>query len=172
MNSLRYSAAVLGTAVFAVAVAPAHAMPPAELFSAGLSPDLALTRPISWDANTLTTPMNLAPKSGTAKTGESPGFPSYQPATSRTAPGSVEDGNPWLIWGIMLGSMFVMNTALAYDAFQEADKYSKNPWIASALNFLLPGTGYIYNGQRLPLGFGLTAGALGLTFVGISTMPK
>lgn len=40
----------------------------------------------------------------------------------------------------------------------------KNPWIAAALNFFLMGAGYVYNGERVPLGAALTASSIGLTY--------
>ncbi|MDG1484257.1 MAG: hypothetical protein P8R54_31990 [Myxococcota bacterium] len=42
---------------------------------------------------------------------------------------------------------------------------TKNPWIAAALNFFFPGSGYIYTGRRRLLGAGFLLGALGLTVV-------
>jgi hypothetical protein len=41
----------------------------------------------------------------------------------------------------------------------------KNPWIAAALNFFFPGSGYIYTGRRRLLGAGFLLGAIGLTVV-------
>ncbi|MBI2971208.1 MAG: hypothetical protein HYY37_02180 [Candidatus Aenigmarchaeota archaeon] len=32
---------------------------------------------------------------------------------------------------------------------------TKNPWMAAALNFILPGLGYIYGGRRVVFGAGL-----------------
>lgn len=45
----------------------------------------------------------------------------------------------------------------------------KSPFLASALNFFLPGAGYLYNGQKHPLvSVGMMAGAVGLTYVELS----
>ncbi len=42
----------------------------------------------------------------------------------------------------------------------------KSPFLASALNFVLPGAGYLYNGDKHPLiCVGMMAGAVGLTYV-------
>lgn len=41
----------------------------------------------------------------------------------------------------------------------------KNPWVAAALNFLVMGGGYVYNGERLPFGVGLTVAGLGMNVV-------
>ncbi|MFT5819880.1 MAG: hypothetical protein ACI8ZM_001105 [Crocinitomix sp.] len=42
----------------------------------------------------------------------------------------------------------------------------KSPLLAAALNFVLPGAGYLYNGQQHPLlSVGMMAGAVGLTYV-------
>ncbi|MBM3271153.1 MAG: hypothetical protein FJZ01_26270 [Candidatus Sericytochromatia bacterium] len=40
----------------------------------------------------------------------------------------------------------------------------KMPWLSALLNFFLGGAGYVYNGERVLLGLGLTAGAVGLTY--------
>jgi len=41
----------------------------------------------------------------------------------------------------------------------------KSPLLAAGLNWFLPGTGYIYNGERPVLGATLAVGAVGLTVV-------
>lgn len=45
---------------------------------------------------------------------------------------------------------------------------AKNPWVAAALNFLVMGGGYVYNGERVPFGIGLTAAGLGMNVVELS----
>ncbi|MFC2143149.1 hypothetical protein ACFLQN_02000 [Candidatus Aenigmatarchaeota archaeon] len=40
----------------------------------------------------------------------------------------------------------------------------KNPWIAAILNFLFIGTGYLYNGKRMLLGFLLFIVFIGIMF--------
>jgi hypothetical protein len=44
-------------------------------------------------------------------------------------------------------------------------------WIATILNFFLPGAGYMINGRRWALGIGFLMGAVGLTFVEQSLQP-
>ncbi len=44
-------------------------------------------------------------------------------------------------------------------------------WIATILNFFLPGAGYMINGRRWLLGLGFLIGAVGLTFVEQSIKP-
>ncbi|MBM3274400.1 MAG: hypothetical protein FJZ00_04565 [Candidatus Sericytochromatia bacterium] len=46
---------------------------------------------------------------------------------------------------------------------------NKIPWLAALLNFFFGGAGYIYNGERMLLGLGLTAGAAGLTYAELLT---
>ena len=38
----------------------------------------------------------------------------------------------------------------------------KNPWVAAILNLLFFGAGYIYNGKRPMLGYGLVLGWIGV----------
>jgi hypothetical protein len=38
-------------------------------------------------------------------------------------------------------------------------------WIATVLNFFLPGAGYLVLGHRVPLALGWLAGVIGLTYV-------
>ncbi len=44
-------------------------------------------------------------------------------------------------------------------------------WIATILNFFLPGAGYMINGRRWFLGLVFLVGAFGLTFVEFSIRP-
>ncbi len=44
-------------------------------------------------------------------------------------------------------------------------------WIATVLNFFLPGAGYLVNGRRVLLGIGFLLGAIGLTYVEQSIKP-
>ena len=54
---------------------------------------------------------------------------------------------------------------LATPAAAHADD-SKSPWLAATLNWFLPGTGYMYNGQKpLYSTVPMLAGALALTYV-------
>ena len=44
-------------------------------------------------------------------------------------------------------------------------------WIATVLNFFLPGAGYLVNGRRWALGLVFLLGVIGLTFVEQSIKP-
>ena len=57
--------------------------------------------------------------------------------------------------------------SLAAPTLAHADEGStKNKWVAAGLNFVLPGTGYIYNGEKpLYVTVPMVAGAIALTYV-------
>ena len=57
-------------------------------------------------------------------------------------------------------------TALTLAANPAAAEGKKNRWVAAGLNFVLPGTGYAYNGEKpLYVSLPLIAGSVGLTYL-------
>lgn len=152
MTTLRRSAAAIAMAM-TLSATPAFAEPATEVSAPGLSPDLFLVSAAVAEEQ----PSSVS------------SFAGLSHLEMKTSAGTIGEGrDPWMMWGVMFGSVFLMNSVLAYDAFDQTTKLNdpgKMPWLAALLNFALSGAGYIYNGQNIPLGVGLTLGALGLTWV-------
>lgn len=65
-------------------------------------------------------------------------------------------------------SSFVVESAPALATYRmdgDTTPRRRSPLLAAGLNWVLPGTGYLYNGERPLLGAGLAVGAVGLTVV-------
>lgn len=60
---------------------------------------------------------------------------------------------------------FQLSAMITSASSRRAEAGAKMPWLSAVLNFFFMGAGYIYNGDRVPLGTGLTLASLGLDYV-------